>query len=175
MLSKNFKSKKWIVTVSLIILIFVVVIVVLIVNFRNKKQVTSKAASVPSNLLPTQQAQYLADKGEYEESSKVYLGQVQSSTSIQDTAENYYLLTALAVKYGNKADAQKYSVLAEQIDPNSNIADSSSAIYYQLLNNKAQAINYWQLAIKDANSNAPEYSLLVNQYKTNISNLEAKQ
>jgi tetratricopeptide (TPR) repeat protein len=174
-LRDKLKNKRW-VTITLIILgVIAVIVVLIVVKPNNKKPASHNVVKVPANLLPDQQAQYLADQGHYQQSAKVLESQLSTTTSVQDKAQDYYLLTALAVQYKNKSDAQKFASEADQIDPNSNTADSALAIYYQLINNKTQAINYWQLAIKDSNSNAPQYNLLVNQYKTDISTLEASK
>ncbi len=162
---RHFISRKIFIALALIIILLVAGILIYIYR-------PGREPAIPTNITPTQKAQYLADQGEYDAAQAAWQRQLAGAGDQQTTLGIYYQQSALALKFKRYDDAKKYAEQAKTLAPKSPTPYVALAQLAQAQGDKSAARQYWQQAIAQLDPASPTYNLIKRDYQSSLDSLK---
>lgn len=168
------------IAVGVVVIAAIVVVVVLLTRptpleskqvAKLKQTLASKGVKFAS-LSPDQQAQYLADNGQYAAAQETYQNEYNSAKNDKTRLNILFQQAMLAAKARHYKEANNYAAKAKQLAPNSSTTYVALAQIAQTEGDKNSAKNYWQQAISKLDPKNPAYSLIKRDYQSSLEALK---
>lgn len=157
---------------SILALIMFIILFGVIYGLRITTNDQRKIDAVPKYMDTQQKVEYLSDKGEYSAALKVLTIRYNEAKSLTDKQSILYRQTALAIKFKEFEDAQAFIESSIELLPNTSTPYVSSAQLAEANGKKAEAIKYWEIAIRNLDKNSPSYNLVKRDYESSRDSLK---